>query len=217
MRVPLTPSARTAVVSAAAFLVLLALVAARWGPLLSFDRAAAVGLHRQALADPGLTRVVRVFSDWVWAPWTMRALTVAAAVTVFRLRADRRFAAWLLGVALVEWGLQQAVKSAVGRDRPRWRHPVDSAHFAAFPSGHAMAATVACGLLLWVLRREGAAGARWGAALAVAALSAVGVGFTRLWLGVHWVSDVLAGWLLGGCLVALSVACYERLALSRGR
>ncbi|WP_329459191.1 phosphatase PAP2 family protein [Streptomyces sp. NBC_01497] len=216
MRVPLTPSARTAVVTAAAFVVLLALVAAGWGPLLSFDRTVAVALHRRALAEPGPTHVIRVFTDRVWAPSTMRALT-AAAVIVLWVRRDRWLAGGLVAVTLVSWGLQQAVKAAVDRSRPHWTHPVDSARFAAFPSGHAMSATVACGLLLWVLRRYGVRGGGWAAACAVAAVSVVGVGFTRLWLGVHWASDVLGGWLLGIFLVAWSVACYGRLALSRGR
>ncbi|MCF3963576.1 phosphatase PAP2 family protein [Streptomyces fuscigenes] len=216
MRVPLTRATRTAAVGAALFVALLALVAARWGPLLRLDRAVAVGLHPAALADPGPTAVVRVFSDVVWDPWTMRALTAAAAIVLW-IRHERRLAVWVAGTTVVGAALQQVLKAAVDRARPHWAHPVDSARFAAFPSGHAMTAALACGLLLWVLRRRGTTGASWGAALAVAAVSVAGVGFTRLWLGVHWLSDVVAGWLLGGCLVALSVACYGRLALSRSR
>ena len=47
-------------------------------------------------------------------------------------------------------------------------------------------------------------------ALALAVVSVVGVGLTRVWLGVHWPSDVLGGWLLGVLMVALAVASYTR-------
>lgn len=92
---------------------------------------------------------------------------------------------------------QQALKAVVGRERPRWPDPVDSAQFAAFPSGHAMTAVVTCGLLLWLLRLYGAGPGLWAAALTVAVVSAVGVAVTRVYLGVHWLTDVVGGALLG--------------------
>jgi len=113
-------------------------------------------------------------------------------------------------------GLQQAVKALVGRERPSWPNPVDSADYAAFPSGHAMTAVVTCGLLLWLLRRRGTAGRVWAWCVALAGVCVAGVGFTRIYLGVHWPSDVVGGWLLGGCVVALAVASYRRTALPRG-
>jgi undecaprenyl-diphosphatase len=87
---------------------------------------------------------------------------------------------------------------------------VDSAHFAAFPSGHAMTAAVTCGLALWLMARFGVGRGPRTAVLAVGAVSVLGVGLTRVYLGVHWASDVLGGWLLGVCLVALAVLAYER-------
>lgn len=50
----------------------------------------------------------------------------------------------------------------------------------------------------------------WRAALVAAGVSVLGVGVTRLYLGVHWPSDVLGGWLLGAALVAFAVAGFER-------
>ncbi|URM92821.1 phosphatase PAP2 family protein [Streptomyces sp. MRC013] len=103
----------------------------------------------------------------------------------------------------------------MGRERPRLPDPVDSAEFAAFPSGHAMTAAVVCGLLWWAAARA----ARWTLVRPVAvagAVSTAGVGLTRVYLGVHWPSDVLGGWLLGACLVAAAVAAYERWAAGRG-
>lgn len=208
--------ARVAAVLGVASLVLLALVAAEWSPLLSLDRTVSVELHRWAVADPGLTHANRILTDWVWDPWTMRLLTAVVFFLLF-LRGERLLACWVALTSLVGALVSQGLKSAVGRERPSWPDPVDSAHFAAFPSGHAMAATVTVGMLLWLLRIHGSSGPLWSAALVVGVVSVLGVGFTRVWLGVHWSSDVVAGWLFGACLVALSVATYGGRALSRWR
>ncbi|MFJ8822581.1 phosphatase PAP2 family protein [Streptomyces sp. NPDC102467] len=195
---------------AVACAVLLLLVAVRWSPLMDLDGGIVRALHRGAVAEPGLTRVNRVLSDWVWDPWAMRALVaVVAALVAWRLR-DRVLAAWLLVTCALGSLVQQGLKAVVDRPRPVWPDPVDSAHFAAFPSGHAMTATVVCGLVLWLLRRRGAGPVLWGAALAVSVVSVLGVGVTRLWLGVHWPSDVLGGWLLGALTVTLSTTAYEK-------
>jgi membrane-associated phospholipid phosphatase len=213
---PLTAPALAGAVFAALSVALLILVAVSWSPLLSFDRTVNDPLHRWAVAESGLTQVNLVLTDWVWDPWTMRALAAAAALWLWALR-ERLLAVWIAVTCAVGTLIQQGVKAAVGRDRPRWPDPVDSADYAAFPSGHAMTAMVVCGLLLWLLRRHGTAGRRWALAVAVAAVAVAGVGFTRMYLGVHWPSDVLGGWLLGACVVALSVAAYERVVLSRDR
>ncbi len=198
---------RRALPCAALFLMLLALVVLRWGPLLSLDTAVSGALHRTAVASPGWTRVSRVLSDWVWDPWAMRAL-LAVAIGLLVRRGAPLLAVWVGATALAGTALQQLVKALVGRARPVWPDPVDSAHYAAFPSGHAMSALVAGVLLLWLLRLYGARpGWRWTARVLVV-LSVVGVGCTRVFLGVHWPSDVLGGWLLGGAVVAGSAGAY---------
>lgn len=200
----------SAVVSGGLALLLLVLVVAGWSPLLSFDRAVDEALHRSAVAHPGFTRLNRVFSDWVWDPWTLRALAFAVVVPLAR-SGHRRLAWWVAGTVVAAAGVQQAVKALVGRDRPEWRDPVDSAAFSAFPSGHAMTAAVVCGLLLWVVALVGREPWRgWGTLAGLAVVSVLGVGWTRIYLGVHWPSDVLAGWLMGWCCVAVAVVSYRR-------
>lgn len=199
----------TGSVGAALALALLVLVAARWSPLMRLDRTVSDALHRRAVTEPGLVHVNRVLTDWLWDPWTMRAL-VAIAVVGLWWRGARLLAGWVVATTVLSSLLQQGIKAAVGRERPWWPDPVDSAHYAAFPSGHAMTAVVSCGLLLWLLRRHGAGPRVWRAALAAAWVSVLGVGVTRLYLGVHWPSDVLGGWLLGATLVAFAVAGFER-------
>jgi undecaprenyl-diphosphatase len=189
--------------------VLLALVAAEWGPLISFDRTVADTLHDSAVRSPAITETNRILSDWVWDPWTMRVL-VAVGVVWLWWHGERLLAVWTGVVSALGSAVQQVLKAAVGRDRPWWPDPVDSAHFAAFPSGHAMTAAITCGLALWLMARFGVGRGPRTAVLAVGAVSVLGVGLTRVYLGVHWASDVLGGWLLGVCLVALAVLAYER-------
>ncbi|MGW1893688.1 phosphatase PAP2 family protein [Streptomyces sp. NPDC002004] len=198
---------RAACAIAVPALTLLVLVAVRWHPLLAADGDIARALHHRAVADPGLTDVTRVLTDRVWDPWTMRALCALAVLWLLWRRAWS-LAAWVAGACVAGALLQQALKATVDRPRPVWPDPVDSAHYAAFPSGHAMTATVVWGLLLWLLRLYGAGRALWSTAVALAVLSVLGVGLTRMWLGVHWPSDVLGGWLFGALVVALTIVSY---------
>ncbi|WP_419993260.1 phosphatase PAP2 family protein [Streptomyces boninensis] len=197
-------------VLAALSLLLLTLVAAGWGPLLDFDRWTAEGLHGPAVDEPDVTHANRILTDWVWDPWTMRALT-AVVVGWLLWRGERLVAGIVVGGTVVGLIVQQGLKAAVGRDRPSWPDPVDSAHYAAFPSGHAMSVAVTLGIGVWLLRRYGAPAGWQRAAWAVAGVSVAGVGFTRVWLGVHWPSDVVGGWLMGAAVVVAVAFLHERV------
>jgi membrane-associated phospholipid phosphatase len=211
---PRPPCPRTAALTAGALAVpsvlLLVLVAFSWHPLLALDGDIARTTHTWAVDDPGVTHAFRILTDWVWDPWTMRAVCAAAVVWLMWRHSAWWLALWVMATCALGTLVQQGLKSAVGRERPVWTDPVDSADYAAFPSGHALTATVVCGLLLWLLHRYGAGRALWRTALALAVVSVAGVGLTRVWLGVHWPSDVVGGWLIGALIVALAVAFYER-------
>ncbi|MFE3032736.1 phosphatase PAP2 family protein [Streptomyces canus] len=211
---PRPPEHRTAAratgVLALCSVLLLVLVVVKWHPLLTVDGDIADTTHRWAVDEPGLTHAFRILTDWVWDPWTMRLLAAVAAIWLVLRHNARWTAVWLVATCAVGTLVQQVLKSAVGRERPLWPDPVDSAHFAAYPSGHALTATVVCGLLLWLLHHYGVGRALWLTALTLAAISVLGVGLTRIWLGVHWPSDVLGGWLLGAMLVTLAVAVHQR-------
>nr|WSZ19558.1 phosphatase PAP2 family protein [Streptomyces canus] len=211
---PRPPEHRTAAratgVLALCSVLLLVLVVVEWHPLLTVDRDIADTTHRWAVDEPGVTHAFRILTDWVWDPWAMRILAAIAVIWLVWRRNARWTAAWLAATCALGTLLQQILKAAVGRPRPVWPDPVDTAHFAAYPSGHALTATVVCGLLLWLLHHYGAGRALWFTALTVAVISVVGVGLTRIWLGVHWPSDVLGGWLLGTMLVTLAVMVHQR-------
>ncbi|GHC17480.1 MULTISPECIES: phosphatase PAP2 family protein [Streptomyces rochei group] len=211
---PRPPRPRTALLVAWALAVcsalLLTLVALEWRPLIDLDDDIAGTTHRWAVEEPGITHAMRILTDWVWDTWTMRLLCAAVVLWLWFRRGDRWTAVWLGTACLLGSLLQQLLKAAVDRARPVWPDPVDSAHFAAFPSGHAMTATFVCGLLVWLVHHYGAADGVRRAALAAAVVSVAGVGVTRVWLGVHWATDVLGGWLLGALVVALAALVHRR-------
>lgn len=190
--------------------VLLVLVVTKWHPLMSVDGGISRTTHRWALADPDVTQACRILTDWVWDPLTMRLLGAAVAVWLVWRYAAWWTAGWLVVTSAVGTLLQQGLKAAVDRNRPVWPDPVDSAHYQAYPSGHALTATVVLGLLLWLLHRHGVSRPLWCTAVTVVVVSVIGVGVTRVWLGVHWPSDVLGGWLLGALLVTSAITAHHR-------
>jgi len=78
----------------------------------------------------------------------------------------------------------------------------------SFPSGHATMSVVAYGFLAVLVARDTAQQWRW-VPYGIATLLAVGIGFTRIYLGVHWLTDVVAGWCLGLLWVVLLGVTYR--------
>ncbi len=187
--------------AAAVFGALLLMVVSGWDPLFEIDVRVARDLHEWARDNPGATRTMRILTDWVWDPITFRILVAGLTVGLW-LRGERRIAVWAATVMTVGGFAGALCKLAVARERPMFVDPVDTAHGWSFPSGHALNGVLGCGVLLiglwaWMPRRVRPF------AVVAAVVSAVGVGFTRLGLGVHYLSDVVAGWALG--IVVLAV------------
>ena len=125
---------------------------------------------------------------------------VAWLVVSRRYRLAVIVAAALLGASF----LTEAVKVFVARPRPPGQ-PVVYAPGYSFPSGHTLNSTVTYGLIAFLAWRSALPVAvRRMVAVALAA-HIVGVGLSRIALGVHYPSDVLAGWLAGIAIVAIAV------------
>ncbi len=134
------------------------------------------------------------------------ALTTSAVVVLLFLR--KRAAVFLTIAVAGAAGLNLLAKWAVGRPRPSIIEPVYSAAGLSFPSGHSMA-SFAFFVGLWlVARAEGFRHERAVRTLAIVVVPVVG--FTRAYLGVHYPTDVIAGWALAGAWLAVVHAWYVR-------
>lgn len=164
--------------------------------------------HRTPLLD-GPAHVITYLG---FGPLAYAALAVAAVVV---LRRTRRCREPLLALGALAAGqlIRFGVSALVQRARPPRADWLTAADGYAYPSGHTTTATLAWGLvvaLLWphlTNRRRGCA------AIITAAAIALAVGGSRVWLGVHWPTDVLGGWTLGVLLLTLATTV---LSLSRG-
>jgi undecaprenyl-diphosphatase len=160
------------------------------------------------LRSPGLTRAV----EWVQLLGRSEFLLAVVAVSGILLATRWARAGLVLFLACIgAETMVDVVKPVVDRMRPPAHLWLEATGRGAFPSGHAVISTT---VALAVVAAIGVATARrppwW--AWTLAALVSVWIGLSRVYLGVHWVTDVLAGWAAGAAWVALLVAAIARPA-----
>lgn len=210
---------RPLVIAAAAMLavvtVLALLVASGSAALLGVDHDVGAALRGhaggsvevdvlQVLTAPGLS--------------AFRAVILLPVAIVFAVRRRLRLTGFVLVAGIAVGPLTTVLKELVGRVRPTADDPLVAASGLSFPSGHSSGAAALAGVLLvvsWVLVSR-----RWRPWLATGlVLCALVVAWTRIALGVHYLSDTVAGLALGAAVVLLSMAAFgihpagpERLA-----
>jgi undecaprenyl-diphosphatase len=169
------------------------------------DTGVAATFNRIDTGQPELTKAAEIVSD-VFGPNVFRVALMVIAL-VYVIRGERHHATWLVITVFGGAALGFGLKEIVGRARPALPDPVSTAPGLSFPSGHALGASIGCCLLLLITLRFLPRGGRVAAVIA-AALIVGAVALARVVLGVHFVSDVLAGIALGIGWVAVTTWAY---------
>jgi undecaprenyl-diphosphatase len=174
-----------------------------WDWLLPFEESCLLTLRD--LANPTLDRYMIALTWLAQGQVTIPILIAIAGILIYRNQVS---AALVLAIGLGgSWFLNGIFKSFFRRKRPDlWvssKRPMDY----SYPSGHSMSAISFYGLLAAILTQS------LGIPLAITATLAggltLGVGFSRMYFGVHWPTDVLSGWIAGGIWLA---SCLYGLA-----
>jgi len=197
-------STHTALAAALAFTLLAILV--QLGLTTPYDEAGLRGVL--AIRSPALTSVMLVFTTagggLIALPF---ALAFGAWLATFRGRSTAGF--YVLD-CLTGWGMHALLKLVFGRARPTLIPRLHGAGWVSFPSGHAMTSTVIYGLaiLLATERSRGTIGSR--VMIVAGCVLIAGVSFSRVYLGVHYPSDVVAGMLGGWAWIGAALAVHRR-------
>ena len=161
------------------------------------------GPNTLPVGPPALLEAVR---DWTALGGVLlRNVFAGIALAGLLLVRLRREAALLAITILSGWVVNSLIKAAVGRPRPTIVSHLAEAGGSSFPSGHSFnSAVVYMGIALALAALSARRGVRWTLIAGAALLTAL-IALSRVWLGVHYPSDALAGW-LGGTAWALTAS-----------
>ena len=188
------------------FSIIVLLVTAQSDPLLHADHEAANSLHTFAIGHPDFTEAMKVIGVLASSTGWLIVLTPLFAWLLYRRLP--RLAAFVAVTAIGSSLLNTLIKTTVDRARPHLADPVATAGGTSFPSGHAQAATVGCGILVLIFMPVVARRYRAWLYVAAALIVAV-VGFSRMALGVHYLSDVVGAVVIGGAWLLAMTAVFS--------
>ena len=168
---------------------------------------------------PALTVVAQSLT-FLGSTLSLGALSLLLVLWLGLRRRAWRWAVAVAGTMFASAALTVLVKTVVARDRPSWSlvlGPPDPGF--AFPSGHTLNATVFFGLVAALVLTR--ARSLWMGAAVVGSwlVVSVAIGLSRIYLGYHWLTDVLGGWALGSVVLAaaaLAALAWQTLRLRTG-
>lgn len=166
------------------------------GSTLRFDLAVRDGVHR--FASPGMTRAMTAIS---LMGYNILIVALVISFAAFLLLGWRRAAGWLATTMAGALAMDLALKFAFRRPRPQVFFGVEP-HSYSFPSGHALCSFCFYGVLAGLIAARTRSPALRVAAGLIASTLVAAIGLSRIYLGMHYPSDVIAGYLAAAVWVS---------------
>jgi undecaprenyl-diphosphatase len=184
------------------------------GSLVRIDASAARALHPHVLGHPHVITALKTISFFGGPIWFYVLIPAVAVFWLVRRRV--RLAVYVVVTTLLGGLVDTVAKLSVHRGRPAFADPIASAHGKSFPSGHVMTTTYAYGAVL--LTMLPLIPRRWrGVAIGAYFSMIVVVACARLGLGVHYLSDVIGGFILGIAWLTAATAAFSIWRLEEGK
>jgi undecaprenyl-diphosphatase len=183
------------------------------GATLEFDLAAMEWMeaHRIGLLDRFLLDVTALGTGLV-------VLTIVGVAALFLALTEHRYSAILLLVATGGGQLLSTIlKLFYDRPRPSNVEALTHTMSTSFPSGHAMSAVIVYGTVAYLAARLQKSPLARAATMLAASIVILAIAASRVYLGVHYPSDVLAGTIVGAAWAAFCMAGLEAVRVFAGR
>jgi membrane-associated phospholipid phosphatase len=187
-----------------------------------FDQEINESLHKlnqEAPAGVSIFNDITEFGSYFWirrlaAIVALALVAVSVCLVILRrksirlpVRCTMLVMTWILVMAVGEM-LNMGLKEYVKRARPPYHAAAHTSGYS-FPSGHSMAAFIAYGMLAYILIQLIPRGRGRRAAVGALAGLVLLIGFSRMFLGAHWLSDVIGGFAAGACWLGLCITAIE--------
>jgi undecaprenyl-diphosphatase len=173
-----------------------------WDQGLPWERALMLRTHVRL---PGLLDTLMLVLPWLGTNITLLPLVIAVSVWLVVRRKRPDLAAHLVTVQLGSFTLNALLKDIFDRPRPDLFEPRGQHAWAAFPSGHAIASVSVLLTVAILLRRERG----WNWPMRVAVVLLIISLYSRLYLGVHWPTDIVGGVLVGLLWLAATYTAFR--------
>jgi membrane-associated phospholipid phosphatase len=203
------------IVKRAILLAILAVLAALFSTGVALNTYAGFNLQFSRLVQlftgNDVLRTVLYWLSFANGDWRAAILVVLAGLLVWR-QWGWFDAAFLAGAGIVS-EINEGLKVAFGTPRPTpdLVQILAIEHSGAYPSGHSFFSVMFYGFIAYLALRHLKGWGRW-AVLAACTLIILAVGISRIYLGVHWISDVIGGYLFGGFFLAAWIWFHDAMA-----
>ncbi|UNL86358.1 phosphatase PAP2 family protein [Priestia koreensis] len=174
--------------------------------IVAFDRP--IISFVQGLENPALTPIMKFFT-WLGSTTTVIVLSLLIIIlfyTVLRHRFELILFVWVMAGSTI---LNQVLKALFHRERPTFHRLIEELGYS-FPSGHSMGALSLYGVVSFLLWRHISTKFGRGLLVAFSTIFILAIGISRIYLGVHYPSDVLAAYFASAFWLIISISYFQR-------